>query len=285
MPTSRPLDRFHERLALLIERSGGSASAFARAAGIDRSTLSQLLDEKATRLPRAETLVAIASHARVSVDWLLGLSDSDRIGAAIIESVLQVAPTRAPGDDRFVDWLREAAGFRVKTVPSTFPDFLKTPDVLRFEYQAAMTVEPDRAVRIAAERLAVCREPDTEIEAAFALQNLEVFAEAAGPWRGLPLPVRRAALTHLRDLVRQLYPGLRLYLYDQRQTIAVPFSVFGTKRAAIYIGGRYLVFTAIEHVRIFSDRFDELIRAAAVLPHAVDAHISALVDKLERARV
>lgn len=280
--TSRTLNPFHARLATLIERSGQSASAFAREAGIDRSTLSQLLDDRATRLPRAETLVAIARHGRVSVDWLLGLSESDRIGAAIIESVLQVEPTRSPGDDRFVDWLREAAGFRVKTVPSTFPDFLKTPEVLRFEYSAALTVEPDRAIRIAAERLAACREPDTEIEAAFPLQNLELFAEGTGPWRGLPIAARKAGLVYLRDLVRQLYPGLRLYLFDQRRTISVPFSVFGTKRAAVYIGGRYLVFTAIEHVRLFSDRFDELIRTSSILPHAVDEHLTQAIERLPR---
>ena len=58
-----------------------SPSAYARAVGIDRSTLSQLLSPANERLPRAETLAAIATLAGVSVDWLLGLQSEERPGA------------------------------------------------------------------------------------------------------------------------------------------------------------------------------------------------------------
>jgi transcriptional regulator with XRE-family HTH domain len=267
---------------MLIARSGVTASAFARGAGIDRSTLSQLMDERSDRLPRAESLVAIAGFARVSIDWLLGLSNSEQVGAAIIEAVLQVRGEGEETLEPFVDWMKEAQGVRVKTVPVTYPDFLKTDEVLRFEYASSLAVDADRSIEIARTRLAVCREPDTELEAAFPLQNLDLLATGAGVWKGLPAAVRRDALVSLRDVYEQLYPGLRLYLYDGRRSVSVPFSVFGTQRAAVYLGGRYLVFNAIEHIRLFSQRFDEIIRSASVLPHAVGAHLEALISQVER---
>ena len=268
---------------MLIARSGVSASAFARRAGVDRSTLSQLLDDRADRLPRAETLVALAQACRVSVDWLLGLSKSEQVGADIIEAVLQVRASRSsPVEDPFLDWMREAAGVRVKTVPVTYPDFLKTADVLRFEYAASLAVDADRSIEIARTRLEVCREPDTELEAAFPIQNLELLATGAGVWKGLPARVRRDSLETLRSVYDQLYPGLRIYLYDELRSTSVPFSVFGTQRAAVYMGHRYLVFNAIEHIRLFSQRFDEIIKTAVVLPHAVGDHIEKLLLQIDR---
>lgn len=274
---------FRRKLELLIARSGLTASAFARGAGVDRSTLSQLMDARADRLPRAETLMAIARFARVSVDWLLDLSTNEHVGAAIIEAVLQVRGEGQQTIEPFVEWMKEAQGMRVKTVPVTYPDFLKTDDVLRFEYASSQAVDADRSIAIARTRLAVCREPDTELEAAFPAQNLQLLAQGAGVWTGLPVSVRRAALEALRDVYAQLYPGLRLYLYDEMRSVSVPFSVFGTQRAAVYLGGRYLVFNAIEHIRLFSQRFDEIIRTAAVLPHAFGEHVEGLLRKLDEA--
>ena len=71
---------FRNRLVEVIEQSGMSRSEFARRIGADRSTLSQLLAADGTRLPRAETIAAIAMVAQVSVDWLLGLSAEGQMG-------------------------------------------------------------------------------------------------------------------------------------------------------------------------------------------------------------
>ena len=64
----RPLihDIFRERVLQVLARTGMSYAAFARKAGLDRSTLSQLLTGPMPRLPRAETLAAIARSAHVS---------------------------------------------------------------------------------------------------------------------------------------------------------------------------------------------------------------------------
>ena len=51
---------FRRRLDSVMARSGLTPAGFARLAGLDRSTLSQLMTDQSPRLPRAETLVAIA---------------------------------------------------------------------------------------------------------------------------------------------------------------------------------------------------------------------------------
>jgi transcriptional regulator with XRE-family HTH domain len=265
----------------VIDRTGLSFAAFARQAGIDRSTLSQLLDPDADRLPRAETLAAIAAGSNVSVDWLLGLSQREEIGAAIIEAVLRIETSQqSPLDDRYVEWLKEAAGFRIKTVPATLPDFLKTEAVLRFEYAPSVSVDAERSLELARARLDFCRRPDTEVEAAVPLQAFQTLAAGAGIWAGMPAADRRAQLQHAATLYDELYPGVRLYLFDALATFSVPFTVFGQKRTVVYLGDSYLVLSAIEHIRAFAQRFDALIRASVVQPHAARDHIAGLAAQV-----
>ncbi|TIO90093.1 MAG: helix-turn-helix transcriptional regulator, partial [Mesorhizobium sp.] len=84
---------FRERLKLLLTRSDLNQSAFASAVGIDRSALSQLLSGASTRLPRAETLLNIAAEFKVSLDWLLGLSQDEGVTGEIRESLeIEEAP-------------------------------------------------------------------------------------------------------------------------------------------------------------------------------------------------
>ena len=72
---------FRERLKTLIQRSGVNQSGFAAAVGIDRSALSQLLSGASTRLPRAETLLNIASEHRVSLESVGGVDAAKRVRA------------------------------------------------------------------------------------------------------------------------------------------------------------------------------------------------------------
>ncbi len=84
MSRTRTIGPFRARLADLIARSKLSQSAFAAKAGLDRSTLSQLLSGKNDRLPRAENIVAIAAAEHVSIDWLLGLTEEGRLGTDVL---------------------------------------------------------------------------------------------------------------------------------------------------------------------------------------------------------
>jgi transcriptional regulator with XRE-family HTH domain len=277
IPPAMP-DLFRSRLQALIDRSGLSQASFARMATIDRSTLSQLLSAEGPRLPRADTLVAIAAACRVSVDWLLGLSQQQEIGAEIIEAMLQIeSHARAPFDQRFIGWLREAEGYRVRTVTESFPDFLKTEDIIRFEYQGALAGRAASSLEGVAQRLALMRRPDSELEVCTSLQAFTTMAYAEGKWHGLGLAARQAQLRYMIALYDELYPSLRIYLYTLTETYSNPFTVFGPKRVTLFLGTSYLVLNATDHIRLFSRRFDELIRLAVVQPSSI---IETLADLL-----
>ena len=53
----------------------------------------------------------------------------------------------------------------------------------------------------------------------------------------------------MTKLVDELYPGFRLFLYDQRRTYSIPYTVFGPQRAAIFVGEMYMVLSDREHRR------------------------------------
>jgi len=261
---------FRKRLQSLIDRSNLNQAAFARSTRIDRSTLSQLLSADGPRMPRAETLIALASACNVSTDWLLGLTPREEVGSQIIESMMQIqAHTRSPIDERFVGWLREAEGYRVRTVPESFPDFLKTEDVLRFEYQGSSFNRIGTSLEAVEERLELMRRPESELEVCVSLQSITMMAKGEGKWEGLARTARLRQLEHFSRLYTELYPSLRIYFYTLTETYSNPFTVFGPKRVALFLGTSFLVLNGIEHVRLFSRRFDDLIRLAVVQPHQI----------------
>ena len=272
---------FRRRLDSVMARSGLTPAGFARLAGLDRSTLSQLMTDQSPRLPRAETLVAIARAAHVSVDWLLGLSQREEVGAEIIEALLQIAPSdHLPADDRFGQWLNEAEGYRIRTVPLALPDFMKTEAALRLEYAAAFAEAAPARLDAVRARLDYMRGPDHDVEVCVALQALWALAAGQDVWHGMGTESRREQLRHMAEIYNQAYPGLRLYLYDLRDVYASPFTVFGSKRAVLFLGQAYLVLNGSDHIRMFARRFDDLIRRAAVQPHAVGHLLAGLADEV-----
>ncbi len=273
---------FRKRLEAVIARAGQTTAGFARLAKIDRSTLSQLLDATDPRLPRADTLIAIAQIAHVSTDWLLGLSQREEVGAEIIQAMLQIeAHERGPADDQFVTWLNEAEGYRIRTVPMALPDFIKTEAVLRFEYGPA--VDASRVqIDVVRARLDYMMRPDHDVEVCVAIQRLAAFAAGQDIWEGLPWADRLDQLEHLAEIYRAAYPGLRLYLYDLRSVYSPPFTVFGPKRAVLFLGPSYLVLNGSDHIRMFARRFDDMIRHAVVQPHDIDAALRAMIERVSR---
>ena len=261
---------FRERLMEVIARSGLNRSAFAARSGIDRSTLSQLLSETNDRLPRAETIAAIATKQSVSVDWLLGLSQEDKLGTNIFTESLEVAAGVGPaGEERLVRWHAEAAGYKIRYIPATLPDLLKTQDVIVFEFEGQGGTIRDTQIDQSIERLAYTRRPETDIEACSSFQSLQSFARGEGIWRALPLESRKSQIQHMIDLVEELYPTFRWFLFNGLSRFAAPYTVFGPTRAIIYLGSIYFVFNSTEHIRVLSRHFDDLIRAAKVQPPEV----------------
>ena len=113
---------FHARLAEAMARAGHSRAELARAVGVDRSTLSQLLAPDNDRLPRADTVAAIAATLQVSLDWLLGLSQEETLGADILQRSLQIEPSSPnPVDERLLQWHAERPATRSATCPACCP--------------------------------------------------------------------------------------------------------------------------------------------------------------------
>jgi len=274
-------EAFRARVGQVVARSGLTHAAFARRAGLDRSTLSQLLAGPLPRLPRAETLATIARAAHVSVDWLLGLSQREEPGAEIIEAVVQVEPyRRVPASDAFLAWLTEALGSRVCTVPIGIPDFLKIDELLAEDYPAT----PQRPVGAVAEsmrrRLEILRHPHHQLELCFPAEALRDLVLGLGRSGRLPAELRRRQLEHMAALADELYPALRLHLYEASVTFSAHYTVFGARRVAIFLGASWLVLNSAEHVRMFTQRFGELVRQAVVQPDEFSRHVLALREGL-----
>jgi transcriptional regulator with XRE-family HTH domain len=272
---------FRQRLSDVIARTGGSRAAFAQRIGIDRSTLAQVLSPANDRLPRVETLAAIAADQQVSIDWLLGLSQDGPLAPAIIQQPLTVEPGgHSPADERLTRWHAEAAGYKVRYVPATLPDLLKTEELIRYEYRDHVGPIPESRIEAAHARLANQRRPETDMEVCSSVQSVESFARGEGIWRDLAAPARRQQIEWMIELLDELYPTFRWFLYDGVRRFSVPLTVFGPKRAAIYVGHMYLVFNSTEHIRVLAEHFDNLIRAATVQPPKVSALLRRLLAEL-----
>lgn len=259
-------ETFRARLATLLQRSGRNQSAFAAAVGIDRSALSQLLAGAAPRLPRAETLLNIASEHKVSLDWLLGLSQDEGLASEIRGSLeIEEGPG---GFDRtlLARWHAEAAGTKIRYVPAGIPDLLRSDALI--EYEAGFTRrDPEVQLDETQYRIDYNRRPETDMEVCMPRHTLEIFARGLGVWQGFAREARAAQLVHMARLLDDLYPSFRLYLYDGRRRYSVPYTIFGQIRAAIYMGDMYVVLSAAAPVRTLTRHFDNLIRAADINAH------------------
>ena len=257
---------FRERLKLLVQRSELNQSAFAARVGIDRSALSQLLSGGSTRLPRAETLLNIAAEYRISLDWLLGISQDEGLTGEIRESLEIEESTGGFNDTLLARWHAEAAGTKIRYVPAGIPDLLRSDALI--DYEAGITNRSRETHALETQyRIDYNRRPETDMEVCMPCHTLEIFAQGLGIWSGLPREVREEQLAHMARLLDDLYPTFRLFLYDGRLRYSVPYTIFGPFRAAIYVGDMYLVLNATEPIRTLTRHFDNLIRAAIVNAH------------------
>lgn len=266
MPKRQTAERFRARLALLLDQSGLSQTAFAGAIGIDRSALSQLLSGTLTRLPRAETLLALAARFQVSTDWLLGLSEDRGIATQTLSAVESEAALDEHDRTAMERWHAEATGQKVRYVPAQLPDLMRTEAVIAFQAQSS-DQERRRLQSQTRRRLDVSRMPESDIELCMPLQSLQIFADGCGHWRGLPAVDRTAQLDRIAATLDELYPAFRMYLYDGRSRFAPPMTLFGYTRAAVWAGEFYFHIRARALIRDLAQNFDGCIRAASVQAH------------------
>jgi transcriptional regulator with XRE-family HTH domain len=268
---------FRERLRILLQRFAGNQSAFAASIGIDRSALSQMLSDASTRLPRAETLLTIASVHKVSLDWLMGLSHDEGLTGEIRASFEIEEGADDFNETLLAQWHAEAAGTKIRYVPAGIPDLLRTDALI--EYEAEISNRSRRAQAGETQyRIDYNRRPETDMEVCMPRHTLEIFARGLGVWSGLPDEVRRKQLTHMATLLDELYPTFRMFLYDGRLRYSVPYTIFGPYRVAVYAGDMYLVLNATSAVRTLTRHFDNLIRTAEINPHEAPAFAANLAE-------
>lgn len=268
---------FRHRLSDAMQARGETQSGLARRVGVDRSTISQLLTREQTRLPNAQVVAECAAALGVSGDWLLGLSDFREQAAELLASSIQVSRAdRSPIDEQVFNWHREAAGYKIRHVPTMLPDMLKTEAMLEWEYAPHLGRTIDQAIGSSRDRLEWMRNSMSDYEIAMPLFVVESFADATGYYRGLPDKIRVEQIEHLIQLHDQLYPSLRICLFDARRLWSAGLTVFGPLIGVIYLGQQYLVFRDRARVREFTTHFDGLVREASVFARNWPAHLQAL---------
>lgn len=266
---------FRARLAELVARSGSNQSRFAAGIGIDRSALSQLQSDGSARLPRVETLLNIAERHAVSLDWLLGISHDPGLTGELRPSFEMEDGEEDHGRSLLMTWHAEAAGSKIRYVPARIPDLLRTPEIIAFEADAAHQDARAQANETAF-RLDYNRQPGTDMEVCMPQETLEAFAQGRGMWSALAREVRAEQLQHMARLISELYPSFRLFLYNEKEKFSVPYTIFGSQRAAIFVGGMYLVLNNADSIRKMQRHFDDLIRFTRVHAHESMDYVGSL---------
>ena len=117
-------------------------------------------------------------------------------------------------------------------------------------------------------------------EIALPIHELQAFARAEGYYSGCPRQIRIEQLKHLAHLTAQLYPVMRVSLFDARKIYSAPITIFGPLRAVIYLGQKYLVFRVPDRIQALSQHFDGLIREAEIGTRDLPAVINGLLQEL-----
>ena len=269
--------QFRLRLRRAMEEAGLSQSALARAIGVDRSTVSQLLTDDGARLPNAHVVGACAAALGVSADWLLMLSDRPESAAELMSNSLSLAEApRALVDERIFEWHREAEGYKIRHVPAALPDMLKTRAMLEWEYGPQLGRTPAQAITASEERLAFMRASKSDYEIALPIFELHSFAKGTGFYEGLSADIRAEQIDQLITLTEQLYPRLRLYIFDARRLYSAPVTIFGPLLAVFYVGTYYMAFRDKERVARITDHFDHLVREAYIGTRGLPKHLQNL---------
>ena len=259
---------------------GLTQSALARAVRVDRSTVSQVL-APGKRMPNAQLAADCAATLGISADWLLGLSERpEPLADLLATSLTMTEAPRALIDETIFAWHREAAGYKIRHVPATLPDMLKTRAMVEWEYSPQLGRTAEQALGAFEDRLAWMRGARSDYEIALPLHELGAFAGATGYYDGLPAPVRLEQMDRLITLCDQLYPSLRLYLFDARRVFSAPVTVFGPLLAMVYLGRHYIAFRDTERVAKVSAHFDWLVREASLSARDVGDHLRGLRAKI-----
>ena len=269
---------FTQRLGSAMEDQKFSRSELARQTGVDRSTIGQLLKQDAPRLPNAQLAGDIATALGVSTDWLLGLTHRpERPGDIISAAMALTQAERSSADTQIMEWHKESVGYKIRHVPATLPDILKSESMLNWEYSSFGDEHAFRAIEAMKNQWEFLHSGVSDYEIALPLHELHACAQGTAYYDGLPVNIRHEQLKLIVDTHFKLYPRLRLFLFDARQVYSAPITIFGPNLAVIYVGQFYLTFRESQRVRSLTDHFDWLIREASVDARDVGGYIQSLI--------
>ncbi len=273
---------FRDRLSRAMDTAQSNRSALAREIGVDRSTISQLLGGNDARLPNAQIAADCASNLGVSADWLLGLTERpERPGDVIAAAMVVTEAARSASDEQILAWHQEAAGYKIRHVPATMPDMLKTEAVLKWEYGDFLSKTSEQAIGAMRDHLDWVRSGGSDYEIAAPVHEFESFARGDGYYHGLDAKTRREQLDRIAEFCADLYPSLRLFLFDAKRVFSAPITLFGPLIGVIYVGRVYLAFRESARVKSLTQHFDWLVREAEIDAREAASYVARLRDAID----
>jgi transcriptional regulator with XRE-family HTH domain len=278
MDKRRRASLFRERLMEVMSTKGMTKSGLSRAAKVDRSTIGQLLKNDHPRLPNSQLAADAANALGVSTDWLLGLTNRPETPGDIVAAALSLSPAeRTSADKQLLEWHHEAAGYKVRHVPATLPDILKTKRMLDWEYAPVRERRLPEAFSAMQDQLQWLSSGVSDYEIAVPVHEIESCAAGTAYYKGVEKSVRYEQLGFIADQCDQMFPRLRIFLFDAHRVFSSPVTIFGPNLAVVYVGQCYLAFREVERVKSLSSHFDWLVREAVVDARNVSIHIRALI--------
>lgn len=257
---------------------GMSKSELARATSVDRSTIGQLLKSDLPRMPNAQLAGDIASTLGISSDWLLGLSNQPERPGDILASALSLSSAeRTSADAQILDWHREAAGSKVRHVPATLPELLKTDHLLAWEYSSMPSDVVEQVRASAKAQFEWVESGGADYEIAVPAHELTAFAEGSGYYATLELEHRAEQLSLLVQQADAMFPRLRLFVFDAHKLYSAPVTIFGTRLAVLYVGQCYLTLREQQRVSALTDHFDWLVRDSTIDARDAPKYIRSLM--------
>jgi transcriptional regulator with XRE-family HTH domain len=280
MDKRRRASLFRERLMEVMSTKGMTKSGLSRAAKVDRSTIGQLLKNDHPRLPNSQLAADAANALGVSTDWLLGLTNRPETPGDIVAAALSLSPAeRTSADKQLLEWHHEAAGYKVRHVPATLPDILKTKRMLDWEYAPVRERRLPEAFSAMQDQLQWLSSGVSDYEIAVPVHEIESCAAGTAYYKGVEKSVRYEQLGFIADQCDQMFPRLRIFLFDAHRVFSSPVTIFGPNLAVVYVGQCYLAFREVERVKSLSSHFDWLVREAVVDARNVSTHIRALIER------
>jgi len=269
---------FRTRLQQAMSLKNVTRSALSRTTQTDRSTIGQLLKDDHPRLPNAQLAADLAVALSVSTDWLLGLTNRPETPGDIVAAAMSLSPAeRTSADEQLLAWHQEAAGYKVRHVPATLPDILKTKDMLNWEYASFQDRRLPEAFDAMQDQLDWLSSGVSDYEIALPIHEIEACAAGTAYYKNASKSIRHEQLNFIAEHCDQMFPRLRIFLFDAHTVFSSPVTLFGPNLAVVYVGQCYLAFREIERVKSLTNHFDWLVREAVIDARNVPTYIRSLI--------